>query len=189
MIGGLIHMITGIPHVTSIHGTDIHLVYANKVFYPLMKIIAHYSDYLTANSRHTHRLLKDIISNMQNKTALIPMGIHPEQFTGELPVKTGTEKTILFVGRLIQLKGVSHLINAMHTIVSRGHKVRLLIIGNGPDKNILEHLTHELGISSNVHFLGYIRHSAAICSDFGFIYGKPINSSISILHRKIGPNN
>ncbi len=154
MIGALIRMITGIPHITSIHGTDIHLVHTRKVFHPFMKMIAYYSQYITANSSHTHRLFMEVISSTQTKTAIIPMGIHPEQFSGQSYVKKKKRITILFVGRLIQWKGVTYLIHAIKLVISRGWDVHLNIIGNGPEKEELQQFTHTLGIPSNVHFLG-----------------------------------
>ncbi len=62
---------------------------------------------------------------------------------------------MLFVGRLCCDKGIDLLIRAMPEI--RNHQpAHLLLAGRGDARAPLESLTHELGLASCVHFLGYI---------------------------------
>ena len=61
LVGALLQWVSGIPHITSIHGTDIHLVHSHRFIYPCLRFIANYSDCITANSSHTYRLVHDIV--------------------------------------------------------------------------------------------------------------------------------
>ncbi len=60
--------------------------------------------------------------------------------------------TVGFVGRLIEGKGVDHLIRA----VARTAEARLRIAGDGPDRARLVALAQELGLDDRVEFLGTV---------------------------------
>jgi len=152
IVGIAVRMITGIPHVISIHGTDIHLIHSYRIFYPLMNIITHYSEYISTNSSHTYRLLIDTISKKNVKSCIIPMGIYPEKFLRKCSTISDKEKNILFVGRLIAWKGVYNLIRAMKLVITTVDNVHLTIIGNGPERAQLIQFTKDLGISSQIQF-------------------------------------
>jgi len=152
-VGALVRFITGIPHVVSIHGTDIHLIHSYRITHPFMNMVARCTNCITTNSSHTNQLLMDVISKKNINSSIIPMGIYPEQFQSESPTSNKKELKILFVGRLIDLKGICHLITAMKTVISMIDNVHLKIIGNGPERVKLEQLTNVLGISSRVQFI------------------------------------
>ncbi len=61
------------------------------------------------------------------------------------------------IGRLTFQKGQRYLIEAAARIIRKFPRIKLLITGEGPDKNELEELAGKLGISGNVFFLGMRR--------------------------------
>lgn len=61
---------------------------------------------------------------------------------------------LIFVGRLVEKKGVSILINTMSILNSRGNNIRLNIVGSGPELNALQKLACSLGVEQHVTFLG-----------------------------------
>lgn len=69
--------------------------------------------------------------------------------------KIGYQKTVLFIGRLIEAKGPEYLIKAFARL-SEVKNVGLLIVGEGPDRNRLEALCRELKLS-NVAFIWRVR--------------------------------
>ena len=71
--------------------------------------------------------------------------------------ETNSKFTILFVGRLIEPKGVQRILNSI-AISNHKKKFKLIVAGDGPyKKNLIEH-THELGLSKSVNFAGYVRN-------------------------------
>jgi len=58
------------------------------------------------------------------------------------------------VGRLVPVKDQRTLISAMVPIVSADEKVHLALVGDGPLRDELTALARDLGIRSQVHFLG-----------------------------------
>ena len=63
--------------------------------------------------------------------------------------------TILFVGRLVERKGVVHLIDALAT-VSDALQAHLVIVGDGPERNRLEQRAQQVGVADRVSFAGRI---------------------------------
>lgn len=91
---------------------------------------------------------------LPQKTYVIPHGVAPrERSTPEL--QNLSEIRILFVGRLISLKGVQDLVKAF-SLFSAGRRDRFLdIVGDGPEKESLQKLVSDLDLGENVIFHGY----------------------------------
>ena len=60
----------------------------------------------------------------------------------------------LFVGRLVAVKNVHMLLRAMDRVVRSSHDIDLLVVGSGPDREVLEQSSYRLGLRGRVHFLG-----------------------------------
>ena len=73
------------------------------------------------------------------------------------------ENDILFVGRLVEEKGVDILIRAVSQLRNRGIDAKLSIVGEGPNRPSLEGLVEALALRPNVDFLGVrAGHSLAV---------------------------
>jgi glycosyltransferase involved in cell wall biosynthesis len=97
------------------------------------------------------------------QTVLAPNGVDTERFAPATPdaraaarrdlgLEDGTF-TALFVGRLVQRKGVDVLLQAWARSAS-ARSGRLLLVGDGPERARLEGMAHALGIAGSVHFAG-----------------------------------
>lgn len=64
---------------------------------------------------------------------------------------------VMFVGRLSKEKGVDRLLNAWKLIQDCGR--HLWIVGDGPERNVLESLSKSLGLK-NITFTGFVERSA-----------------------------
>lgn len=64
------------------------------------------------------------------------------------------EKVILFVGRLVPEKNVHGLLQTFSKILDKQSDVRLVIVGDGPEKSDLIDMTKQLGIQPQVSFEG-----------------------------------
>jgi phosphatidyl-myo-inositol dimannoside synthase len=62
------------------------------------------------------------------------------------------EATILYVGRLVERKGVAYLIDAIASVTG----ARVVIIGDGPDRPALEARATERGVTDRVEFRGWV---------------------------------
>ncbi|MEC3861305.1 glycosyltransferase [Mesobacterium sp. TK19101] len=83
---------------------------------------------------------------------IVHCGIDPARYAIP-PAHDGKE--LLFVGRLAGVKGVPVLLDAL-TRLKTGHPdIRLTLIGDGPERPVLETKSRELGLSDMVRFVGY----------------------------------
>ena len=62
----------------------------------------------------------------------------------------------IFVGRLAEEKNIKLLIEAEQKLVKENNNIKLLIVGDGPEKEELHKLTKELNIEDNVIFTGKV---------------------------------
>ncbi len=62
----------------------------------------------------------------------------------------GDEPLILFIGRLVNIKGVDKLVMAMPHVLQRLPKAKLVIIGMGPMDEFLKRLVYELRLQDSV---------------------------------------
>ena len=89
---------------------------------------------------------------------VIPMGTCLiDRFTVDNRVNR-EERLILFVGRLVEKKGIIYLINAITALLAKYPDLQLWIVGKGPDENELKRQVETLGLSGHVIFKGAVTH-------------------------------
>lgn len=64
---------------------------------------------------------------------------------------------IIAVGRLANDKGFAYLLRAVHELKRRGTAVELELVGEGPERPVLERIARQLGIASCVTFRGWVK--------------------------------
>ncbi len=99
---------------------------------------------------------------------IVPTGIDAKRFYLEnvnlekvekLKEKLGYKRgdfILLFVGRLAQEKNIEFLLRVMKKIKEKNKKIKLLIVGDGPDKKSYEDLSKEYHIDDIVTFYGKV---------------------------------
>ena len=85
---------------------------------------------------------------------VIPVGIDLERIMNIAPSPKATD--VLFAGRLIQEKRVDLLLAALAIAKTDFPTISCVIIGDGPERESLERLAAELGLSENVDFTGFV---------------------------------
>jgi glycosyltransferase involved in cell wall biosynthesis len=89
------------------------------------------------------------------RTTRIPHGLPFAAMSQPLEEITNPP-TFVFLGRLVATKGADILISAAHKLKERGCTFRVKIIGDGPDREILERVVAVEGLSGCIEFLGYL---------------------------------
>lgn len=82
-----------------------------------------------------------IYSHVQPRPVALPFNAH--------------EKVILYLGRLIDVKGVEYLIKAFSVVEKECTNAALVVAGDGPLRKDLENLARQLGLHK-IHFTGYV---------------------------------
>jgi len=83
-------------------------------------------------------------------TDLLAAPLRPASDNGEFRVAT--------VGRLVPVKGIDYLLDAMALLVERGSRATLLVFGDGAERARLEQRAHALGLTRRVEFRGWSRN-------------------------------
>lgn len=125
---------------------------------------------LIVPTNKTYQLFKEKYKFEKN-IHIIPTGIEVDRFFTENVKKsevTDLKKhlniskndiVIIFVGRLAEEKNVEFLLNAHKKLVSKYKNAKLLIVGDGPDKEKFEGISKKLKINNNVIFTGKVAWS------------------------------
>lgn len=95
-----------------------------------------------------------IMPNVSNITLKDEDYLNRDNIIRELSLKN--QKVILFVGRLIDLKGVQYLIPAFAKLRQKMDQVKLLIIGDGECREELENISRGLKLDKYVLFRGNV---------------------------------
>jgi N-acetyl-alpha-D-glucosaminyl L-malate synthase BshA len=165
-IGAVLNHIMGIPHVATVHGSDLALIKKSTVLTRICSFIIHHSDAITVNSSYTRQLLVSIVPVAEKKIQVIPMGVDPQKFVVEAGSrsvkKNASDRIILNVGRLIDWKGTHFLIEALPEVLRHVQNVRLIIIGTGPEEESLRQKVRELKLEDCIIFLGAVNNSTLI---------------------------
>lgn len=130
-----------------------------KVVTPYTKSVLKYIDAFTAVS---DAAAEYVCSLTDEPVALIPNGVDLNRY--KAPARRSDnkkQKTIFYLGRLEQRKGVKHLIHAFKLLSDANPSVTLVIAGDGPDRAKLEALAADLQIK-NIEFVGYISEKEKI---------------------------
>ncbi len=85
---------------------------------------------------------------------VIPNGVDIHRFVPET-VDRGDHR-ILFVGRLVERKGVHILIEAFRGVLDGVPDATLTIVGDGPERARLEAMASELGVQDRIIFRGHV---------------------------------
>lgn len=70
-----------------------------------------------------------------------------------------TPYRLLFVGRMTQAKGIDTLLRATRKVLNEGIPVILDLVGDGPEKQVMEQLTEQLHLGAHVRFHGWLGRS------------------------------
>lgn len=159
------------PLVTTIHATEqgrmggIHTGLQRYVHQMEWRLT--YESYrVIVNSQHMVEELRGSFDLPLNKIDVIPNGVTPENFRIDFPENEKrafrqsfageSQKIVLYVGRLVNEKGVQVLIDAAPKVIQQYPETQFLIVGTGYFMETLKAQAAYLGITQNVRFLGYV---------------------------------
>jgi glycosyltransferase involved in cell wall biosynthesis len=94
-----------------------------------------------------------VLHNAINPESLM---LHKEMKIENLNPESSNKKIVLFVGRIIERKGVEFLIKSAKVVTKIHDNVLFAIIGDGPYRRQVEKLVKYLKIQNNVLFLGEV---------------------------------
>ena len=145
------------------HGSDVQIINnLGPIGKKIVRSVAKKSYKYTAVSQLT---LNEINKNFKkselqpDKYKVIPMGIDEKYFDVVnktiMPNSVNPDLNIIYVGRLIDYKGVDLIINVLSDLKNRNINANLNILGTGILEKKLKQLSINKGLSNNVSFHGF----------------------------------
>jgi len=145
-----------IPYFISTHGLDILTPQKNLRKDKILKKILNQAEFITANSEFTKKELLDLEIPEEKIEIVYPC---PNIQNNQAIKKSDHQKTLLTVGRLVKRKGQEKVIEAMPKLLEKFPGLTYLVIGEGPEKNNLEHKIKNLNLTNKVKILDNIINS------------------------------
>ncbi len=147
-----------VPVITTLHGTDITLVGADRSYLPITKYGLQQSDGVTAVSRFLKQATIETFDF--DEIEVIPNFICPTfyQRNLDLPLRQkyspNGEKLLVHVSNFRPVKRPQDCIEIIAKVREKGGDVRLLMVGDGPERSACEYLAKQLGARDFVKFVG-----------------------------------
>ncbi|MBA3777961.1 MAG: glycosyltransferase [Chloroflexi bacterium] len=146
--GFVIHRLTGIPFSFTAHGTDLHVDR-----HMLREKVAEAAFVIAISEDNRRVILDECGDQWQAKVAVIHCGVDTSLFRKPAST-TSTKFTILCVGRLLEVKGQIHLIEACRILAAGGLDFVCHLVGEGPDRDVLAARIREVGLGHRVRLAG-----------------------------------
>ncbi|CAN2536610.1 D-inositol-3-phosphate+glycosyltransferase [Methylocapsa aurea] len=109
-------------------------------------------DAIVSDSQLTTKRLRDLGVRCPVETH--PLGVDVEGIAAVPPGEL--ESDVIYVGRLLGHKGVALLVRSVAAMKTIRPDIRVLIVGDGPEKARIKQLVSDLDLASNVTLLGQV---------------------------------
>jgi glycosyltransferase involved in cell wall biosynthesis len=151
MVAYVIKRLTGIPYSFTAHGSDIH-----RDQHMLLEKVRE-AEFVVAISEYNREfILEQTGGEAANRLVVIHCGVDTACFrpAAGSPSPNGRPLQLLCLGSLHEVKGQSHLIQAMRLLRQRGIPAVARFVGDGPDRAMLERQSADAGLNGAALFLG-----------------------------------
>lgn len=150
-----------IPYITTLHGTDITLVGKDASFEPVITFAINQSDAVTAVSESlkndTHKYFK-----INKEIKVIPNFVCMEDYVSQTEFEKKTfapngEKILIHISNFRKVKRVGDVIRIFER-VRKQIPVKLILVGDGPERANIEKLCRELDLCGDITSLGKLKN-------------------------------
>ncbi|MBI4695867.1 MAG: glycosyltransferase [Gammaproteobacteria bacterium] len=134
------------------HGGDVFAL-RGRLFDRVRRWVVAHADHVTAVSRYVREeLIRQGADGSRISVASMGVDLR-DRFRPAAGVARDPGR-VIFVGRLVEKKGVAVLVEAMDRLRASRADAHLIVVGDGPERSMLERLVAERGLAGGVSFLG-----------------------------------
>jgi glycosyltransferase involved in cell wall biosynthesis len=139
------------PYFVTIQGSDIYKAVKLPLVTSITRAALNHAKKILVLSKALAQQV-NLIGIPLSKIEIVPNGVDTSHFI-PLPYEQ-RENQILFVGSLIERKGVQHLIQAFAPTSAKYPDTHLILVGEGLQRSMCEDMVRSLGLEKKVHFAG-----------------------------------
>lgn len=192
-----------VPIITTLHGTDITLVGRDPSYKHVVEFSIDKSDGVTAVSEYLKRETYENFE-IQQDIEVIPNFIDLDRFQKsnkshfKKAICPNDEKVVVHVSNFRKVKRVPEVVSVFAKILESGIESKLLLVGDGPDRQKAEQQCRDLGICDHVRFLGKLDQVEEVLSiadlflipsgseTFGLAALEAMSCSVPVISSNIG---
>jgi len=148
-----------VPVITTLHGTDITLVGADRSYLPITRYALQQSDGVTAVSRFLKQATIETFDF--DDVEVVPNFICPSYYKRlpddsplRLELAPNGETLLVHVSNFRQVKRPIDCVEILATVKQDYKEVRLVMVGDGPERSAVAHHAKTLEVDSDVVFVG-----------------------------------
>ena len=150
-----------IPIVTTLHGTDITLLGQDNSFKPVIEYAINSSDAITTVSQNLKDVTHDnfkINKQIDHVPNFIDLKLYEKRLNKNLrsSYANSDEFILTHISNFRKVKRVNDVIDVFN-LVSKIHKCKLLMIGDGPERLEAEQLCRKYRLTNKIKFLGKLK--------------------------------
>jgi N-acetyl-alpha-D-glucosaminyl L-malate synthase BshA len=151
-----------LPFVTTLHGTDITLVGLDRSYLPITRFSIQESDGVTSISSYLKETTVsefgvtrgiEVIPNFVNCDVYAPYQDEVVRAEARKRLARPGEAILIHLSNFRPVKRVTDVVKVFAR-VAQELPVRLVLVGDGPDRSAAEWLAHDLEIQDKIHFMG-----------------------------------
>ena len=172
--------LTGIPFSFTVHGPSEW----DRPFELALDVKARHAAFVATISEYTRGQMRRWIAQEDwTKIHVVRCGVASEDESPATWSQSGGGVVVVSVGRLVHEKGHLVLLKSLNTLCARGRRLQVVLVGDGPERHLLESYVRDNGLAAYVHFLGWkpthevretLRSSAALVMP-SFAEGLPVS--------------
>jgi glycosyltransferase involved in cell wall biosynthesis len=150
------------PYLIHTWGRDVLDFPRYRVYRALVTFNLHRADLITCTSEVMARAVERLAQS-NTPIYVIPFGVDLNLFRPQPHPKSPAEPTVIGTARSLEkLYGIEYLLRAFGSLFNQSGDLRLLIVGDGTQRPMLESLASELQIFESSHFVGRVPHEQVI---------------------------
>ena len=154
LIGGIVARLCGVPSITTLRGSDVRWAAKNFFFRKIIQWCIKLNTQVVTVGEDLADQVRQWVPAVQKRIAVIPNGI--DECFYAIQKRSAHVNAVTVIGNLIASKKVDVVIRAFESIKGKDNRLRLVVIGDGPEMNRLRSLAQQLLIEDRVVFTGQL---------------------------------
>jgi len=123
---------------------------SHKIFMAMERALSYRTDALLFESAFIAGRFENFVGRPHGLARIIPNGVSEAEFEPVAPQADAAD--LLYVGEFRFAKGLDTLIDALALLAAKNVKPRTLLVGDGPERRMLEQRARHAGVASQISF-------------------------------------